>query len=83
MLFYIDMYSLEYSGILYACILSSSVWLSLLTSCSALNYANTPFIGAGRRPAPHPFLAIFPSPKAILFILILSALYRMRICYVL
>ena len=44
---------------------------------------NTPFIGAGRRPAPHPFLAIFPSPKAILFILILSALYRMRICYVL
>ena len=44
---------------------------------------NTPFIGAGRRPAPHPFLAILISPKAILFILILSALYRMRICYVL
>ena len=44
---------------------------------------NTPFIGAGRRPAPHPFLVTFPSPKAILFILILSALYRMRICYVL
>jgi hypothetical protein len=44
---------------------------------------NTPFIGAGRRPAPHPFLVTFLSPKAILFILILSALYRMRTCYVL
>ena len=44
---------------------------------------NTPFNGAGRRPAPHPFLAILPSPKAIYIHTYLSALYRMRICYVL
>jgi hypothetical protein len=25
---------------------------------------NTPFNGAGRRPAPHPLLATFPSPKS-------------------
>ena len=39
---------------------------------------NTPFIGAGRRPAPHPLLTIFLLLKAILFIFILSALYGMR-----
>ena len=44
---------------------------------------NTPFNGAGRRPAPHPFLAILPSPKAIHIHTYSSALYRMRICYVL
>ena len=37
----------------------------LLTSCNALIMQNTPFNGAGRRPAPHPLLATFPSPKAI------------------
>ena len=29
---------------------------------------NTPFNGAGRRPAPHPLLATFPSPKSNIFI---------------
>jgi hypothetical protein len=43
---------------------------SLLASCNTPNYANTPFNGAGRRPAPHPFLATLPSPKAIHFIFI-------------
>jgi hypothetical protein len=37
----------------------------LVTSCNALIMQNTPFNGAGRRPAPHPLLATFPSPKAI------------------
>jgi hypothetical protein len=37
----------------------------LLTSCNAQIMQNTPFNGAGRRPAPHPLLATFPSPKAI------------------
>ncbi len=41
---------------------------SLLTSCNTLNYANTPFNGAGRRPAPHPLLATLPSPKSNTFI---------------
>ncbi len=48
-----------------------------------LPHSHTPFNGAGRRPAPHPFLAILPSPKAIYIHTYLSALYRMRICYVL
>ncbi len=38
---------------------------SLLTSCNTLIMQNTPFNGAGVRPAPHPLLATFPSPKAI------------------
>jgi hypothetical protein len=29
---------------------------------------NTPFNGARRRPAPHPLLATFPSPKSNIFI---------------
>ena len=43
---------------------------SLLASCNIPIMQNTPFNGDGRRPAPHPFLAILPSPKAIHFILI-------------
>jgi len=38
---------------------------SLLTSCNNLIMQNIPFNGAGRRLAPHPFLAIIPSPTAI------------------
>ena len=36
---------------------------------------NTPFHGAGRRPAPYPFLAILPSPKAIHSYLFIYPLY--------
>ena len=39
----------------------------LLTSCNAQIMQNTPFNGAGRRPAPHPLLVTVPSPKAIYF----------------
>ena len=37
---------------------------------------NTPFNGAGRRPAPHPLLAIVPSPTVIYLYFIQSALCR-------
>ncbi len=37
---------------------------------------NTPFNGAGRRPAPHPLLAIIPSPTAIYLYFVQSALCR-------
>ncbi len=60
------MYSLEYSGILY--MFSYPILVSmacLLTSCNNQIVQNTPFNGAGRRPAPHPLLAIIPSPTAI------------------
>ncbi len=64
--FYADIYSLEYSGILYVfwCPILVSM-ASLLTSCNNLIMQNIPFNGAGRRLAPHPFLAIIPSPIAI------------------
>ena len=44
---------------------------------------NIPFNGAGRRPAPHPLLAIIPSPTAIYVYFIQSALCRicMYCCY--
>ena len=47
---------------------------SLLTSYNNLIMQNIPFNGARRRLAPHPFLAIIPSPTAIYlyFILIRS-----------
>ncbi len=38
---------------------------SLLTSCNNLIMHNIPFNGAGRRLAPHPLLAIIPSPTAM------------------
>ncbi len=38
---------------------------SLLTSCNNLIMQNTPFNGAGRRLAPHPFLATIPSHTVI------------------
>jgi hypothetical protein len=37
----------------------------LLASCNVQVMQNTPFNGAGRRPAPHPLLVTVPSPKAI------------------
>ena len=40
----------------------------LLASCNAQIMQNTPINGAGRRPAPHPLLATFPSPKSNIFI---------------
>ncbi len=40
----------------------------LLASCNAQFMQNTPFNGAGRRPAPHPLLVTFPSPKSNIFI---------------
>ncbi len=56
--FYADMYSLEYSGILYVFMCPILVSMaSLLTSCNNTIMQNIPFNGAGRRLAPHPFLA--------------------------
>jgi len=56
--FYADIYSLEYSGILYMFMCPILVSMaSLLTSCNNTIMQNTPFNGAGRRLAPHPFLA--------------------------
>ncbi len=62
------MYSLEYSGILYMFLDPILVSMaSLLTSCNDLIMQNIPFNGAGRRPAPHPLLAIIPSPTAYIY----------------
>ncbi len=59
-------YSLEYSGILYMFLCPILVSMaSLLTSCNDLSMQNIRFNGAGRRLAPHPFLAIILSPTAI------------------
>ncbi len=56
--FYADIYLLEYSGILYLFMCPILVSMaSLLTSCYNTIMQNTPFDGAGRRLAPHPFLA--------------------------
>jgi hypothetical protein len=44
---------------------------------------NTPFNRAGRRPAPHPLLAIVPSPTVIYLYFIQSALCRICMCCVL
>ncbi len=64
--FYADMYSLEYSGTLYMFLYPILVSMaSQLTSCNNLIMQNIPFNGAGRKLAPHPFLAIIPSPTVI------------------
>ena len=64
--FYADIYSLEYSGILYMFLYPILVSMaSPLTCCNNLIMQNITFNGAGRRLAPHPFLAIIPSPTAI------------------
>ena len=62
--FYADIYLLEYSGILHMFLCPILSMASLLTSCNNLIMQNIPFNGAGRRLAPHPFLAIIPSPTA-------------------
>ncbi len=83
-MFYADMYSLEYSGILY--MLSYPILVSmayLLTSCNSQIMQNTPFNGAGRRPAPHPLLATFPSPKAIYLYTLFYPLCVEYVCVVL
>jgi hypothetical protein len=57
-LFYADIFSLEYTGVLYMFLRPILVSMaSLLTSCNNLIMQNIPFNGAGRRLAPHPFLA--------------------------
>ncbi len=64
--FYADMYSSEYSRTLYMFLCPILVSMaSLLTSCNNLIMQNIPFNGAERRLAPHPFLAIIPSPTVI------------------
>ncbi len=76
-LFYADTYLLEYSGVLYMFLYPILVSMaSLPTSCNNLSMQNIPYNGAGRRPAPHPPLAIIPSPTAIYLYFIQSALYR-------
>jgi hypothetical protein len=55
---------------------------SLLTSCNNLIMQNIPYNGAGRRPAPHPLLAIVPSPTVIYLYFIQSALCRICMCCV-
>ncbi len=62
MLIYIRLSITEYYMFLYPILVSMA---SLLTSCNSLIMQNTPFNGAGRRLAHHPFLAIIPSPRAI------------------
>ncbi len=44
---------------------------------------NTPFNGAGRRPAPHPLLATFPSPTAIYLYTLFYPLCVEYVCVVL
>ncbi len=83
MLFYIDMYSLEYSGMLYVFILSSSVWLSLLASCKYSKLCKTlPLMGLGGDQLLTPSFQFFFLLKQYIYTY-LSALYGMRICYVL
>ncbi len=80
-LFYADMYSLEYSGI--SCILyilSLSVWHACWPPVTLQLCKNTPFNGAGRRPAPHPLLATFPSPKAIYLYTLFHPLCEEYVC---
>ncbi len=56
--FYADIYSLEYSGILYMFMCPILVSMaSLLTSCNKTIMQNIPFNGVGRRLAPYAFLA--------------------------
>jgi hypothetical protein len=76
--FYADIYSLEYSGILYMFICPVLVSMaSLLTSCNSTITQNTPFYGARRRLAPHHFLANNSfSYSNIVILSYQSALYR-------
>ena len=55
---------------------------SLLTSCNNTIMQNTPFNGAGRRLAPHPFLAIIPSPTVIYLYLLINLLCVEYVCIV-
>ncbi len=81
--FYADIYLLEYSGVLYMFLYPILVSMaSLLTSCNNLIMQNTPFNGAGRRLAPHPFLAIVPSPTAIYLYFYINPLCVEYVCIV-
>ena len=55
---------------------------SLLTSCNNLMMQNIPFSGAERRLAPHPFLAIIPSPTAIYLYFHINPLCVEYVCIV-
>jgi hypothetical protein len=81
--FYADIYSLEYSGVLYMFICPILVSMaSLLTSCNNTIMQNTPFNGAGRRLAPHPFLAIILSPTAVYLYFQINPLCMEYVCIV-
>ena len=81
--FYADIYSLEYSGVLYMFLCPILVSMaSLLTSYNNLIMQNNPLHGAGRRPAPHPLLAIIPSPTAIYLYFHINPLCVEYVCIV-
>ncbi len=82
--FYADIYSLEYSGILYVFMCPILVSMaSLLTSCNNAIMQNIPFNGARRRLAPPPFLANNSFSHSNIFILSYqSALYRICMYHV-
>jgi hypothetical protein len=81
--FYADIYSLEYSGVLYMFICPILVSMaSLVTSCNNTIMQNTPFNGAGRRLAPHPFLAIILSPTVIYLYFHINLLCIKYVCIV-
>jgi hypothetical protein len=81
--FYADMYSSEYSGTLYMFLCPILVSMSsLLTSGNNLIMQNIPFNGAGRRLAPHPFLATIPSPTVIYLYFHINPLCVEYVCIV-
>jgi hypothetical protein len=55
---------------------------SLLTSCNNLIMQNITFNRAGRRLAPHPFLAIIPSPTVIYLYFHINPLCVEYVCIV-
>ena len=78
------MYSLEYSGMLYMLVSYPRQYgLACWPPIVSQNYAKHSLYWGREETSSSPLPCNFLSPKAILFILILSALYRMRICYVL
>jgi hypothetical protein len=72
-----DIYSLEYSGILYMFMCPILISMaSLLTSCNITIMQNIPFNGAGRRLAPHPFLENNSFSHSNIFILLWWELHK-------
>ena len=82
-LFYADMYSLEYSGILY--VLSYPILVSmacLLTSCNIQICKTLPLTGPGGDQLLTPSLQLFLLLKQYIYILCLPALCRICMCCV-